>query len=127
MAGYLLDTTTIIDHLRGNKKVNYRLEEIGQRGDTAGCCCINIAETYAGMREKEKEKTDSFIESLYYFEVTGQIAKLAGELRKKYAKKGKTLATTDVLIAATAITYGLILITKNIKHYPFYGLKIEEI
>jgi len=33
MAGYLLDTTTIIDHLRGNKKVNSCLEEIGQRGD----------------------------------------------------------------------------------------------
>jgi len=95
MTGYLLDTTTIIDHLRGNKKVNSRLEEIGQRGDIAGCCYINIAETYAGMREKEKEKTDRFIESLYYLEVTREIAKLAGELRGKYAKKGKTLATTD--------------------------------
>ncbi|MCD6232296.1 type II toxin-antitoxin system VapC family toxin [Candidatus Aerophobetes bacterium] len=127
MAGYLLDTPTIIEHLRGNRKVNSRLEEIGQRGDIAGCCCINIAETYTGMREKEKEKTDRFIESLYYFEVTREIAKLAGKLRKKYAKKGKTLATTDVIIAATAITYGLTLITKNIKHYPFPELKIEEI
>ena len=127
MAEYLLDTTTIIDHLRGNKKVNSRLEEIGQRGDIAGCCCINIAETYAGMREKEKEKTDRFIESLYYFKVTKEVAKLAGELRKKYAKKGKTLATSDVIIAATAINYGLTLITKNIKHFPFPELKIEEI
>jgi len=127
MAGYLLDTTTIIDHLRGNKKVNSCLEEIGQRGDIAGCCCINIAETYAGMREKEKEKTNRFIESLYYFEITRGIAKLAGELRKKYAKKGKTLATTDVIIAATAIIYDLTLITKNIKHYPFPELKVEEI
>ncbi len=79
------------------------------------------------MREKEKEKTDRFIESLYYLEVTREIAKLAGELRGKYAKKGKALATTDVIIAATAITYGLTLITKNIKHYPFPQLKIEEI
>ncbi|MCD6318300.1 type II toxin-antitoxin system VapC family toxin [Candidatus Aerophobetes bacterium] len=126
MARYLLDTTTIIDHLRGNKKVNSLLEEIGQRGDIAGCCCINIAEVYSGMREKDKEKTDRFIESLYYFEVTREIAKLAGELRRKYTKKGKTLATTDVIIAATAITYGLTLITKNIKHYPFPELKIEE-
>ena len=127
MAKYLLDTTVIIDHLRGNKKVDSHLEEIGQRGDIAGCCCINIAETYAGMREKEKEKTDRFIRSLYYFEVTMQIAKLSGELRQKYTKKGKTLATTDVIIAATAITYGLTLITKNVKHYPFPELEIEEI
>lgn len=127
MAKYLLDTTTIIDQLRGNKKVNSYLEKIGQQGDIAGCCCINIAETYAGMRKKEKEKTDRFMESLYYFEVSKEIAKLAGELRQKYFKKGKTLAITDLIITATAITYSLTLITKNIKHYPFLELKIEEV
>ena len=126
MAKYLLDTTTIIDHLRGNKKVNSHLERIGQRGDIAGCCCINIAETYAGMRKKEKEKTDRFIESLYYFEVTKEVAKLAGELRQKYFKKGKTLATIDVIITATAMTYNLILITKNVKHYPFSELIVNN-
>jgi len=127
MAEYLLDTTTIIDHLRGKKEVNSRLEEIGQRGDTAGCCCINIAETYAGMKEKEKDKTDRFIETLYYFEVTREIAQLAGELRRKYIKKGIILATTDVVIAATAMRYGLTLLTKNVKHYPFPELRIEGI
>ena len=127
MAEYLLDTTTIIDHLRGKKKVSFRLREIGLRGDTAGCCCINIAETYAGMREKEKEKTDRFIETLYYFEVSREIAKLAGELRRKQIEKGKILATTDVIIAATAITYRLTLLTKNIRHYPFPELRMEEI
>jgi len=127
MAQYLLDTTTIIDHLRGNKKVNFYLEEIGTRGDIVGCCCINITETYTGMKDKEKEKTDKFIDSLYYLPVTKEIAKLAGKLKQKYGKKGKTLATSDVIIAATAITYGLILITKNIKHYPFLELEIKEI
>ena len=127
MAGYLLDTTTIIDHLRGNKEINSFLEEIGWHGDIVGCCCINVAETYTGMKEKEKEKTNRFIESLYYFEVTKKVAKLAGRLRQEYVEKGKALATTDVIIAATAITYGLTLITKNIKHYPFPELEIKEI
>ena len=127
MAQYLLDTTTIIDHLRGDEKVNFCLEEIGTRGDIAGCCCINITETYTGMKDKEKEKTDKFIESLYYFGVTKEIAKLAGKLKQKYVKKGNTLATTDVIIAATAIAYGLVLITKNVKHYPFSELEIKEI
>ena len=127
MSDYLLDTTIIIDHLLGNKKVSSYLEEIGLRGDIAGCCCVNIAEIYSGMRAKEAEKTDKFIESLYYFEVTGEIARLAGRLRQKYLKEGKTLATTDVIIGATALTYGLILITKNLKHYPFPELEIKDI
>jgi len=127
MAEYLLDTIIIIDHLRGNKKVSSYLEEIGMRGDIAGCCCINVTEVYTGMKDKEKEKTDKFIESLYYFEVTKEIAGLAGRLKQKYVKKGKTLATTDLIIAATAMIYGLTLITKNTKHYPFSELEIKEI
>jgi len=43
------------------------------------------------MREKDKEKTDRFIESLYYFEVTREIAKLARQLRRKYTKKGQNI------------------------------------
>ena len=127
MAEYLLDTTTIIDHLRGDKKVSSYLEEIGMRGDVAGCCCINITEVYTGVKKKEKEKTDRFVESLYYFEVTKEIARLAGMLKKKYAEKGKTLAISDVIIAATAMVYGLALVTKNVKHYPFPELEIKEI
>lgn len=126
MTDYFLDTTVIIDHLRGNKKVSKFLEEIGQRGDTAGCCCVNIAEVYSGMLEKETEKTNRFINSLYYYEVTRDISKTAGKLRKKYYKKGITLATADVIIGATALIYDLILVTKNIKHYPFPDIKIEE-
>ena len=39
---------------------------------------------------------------------------------------GKTLAAADVIIAAAAITYGLILITKNVKYYPFPELEIKK-
>ncbi len=127
MAEYLLDTTVIIDHLRGDKKVSFYLEKIGLKGDTAGCCCINIAEIYSGMLEKETEKTNRLINSLYYYEVTRDISKTAGRLRRKYSKKGITLATTDVIIGATALIYDLILVTKNIKHYPFPEIEIEEI
>ena len=73
MAEYLLDTTIIIDHLRGDIKANTYLEEIGQRGDVAGCCCVNIAEIYSGMLFEEAKKTNRFINSLYYYEVTREI------------------------------------------------------
>jgi len=37
------------------------------------------------------------------------------------------LVVADVIIAATAMVYGLTLVTKNIKHYPFPELEIKEI
>jgi len=127
MADYLLDTTVIIDHLRGIEKVSRFLEQIGLKGDTAGCCCINIAEVYSGMLEKEKEKTDIFISSLFFYEITRNISKTAGRLRQKYAKKGITLSTSDAIIGAASLIYDLTLATKNIKHYPFPDIKIEEV
>ncbi|MGM0366257.1 MAG: type II toxin-antitoxin system VapC family toxin [Actinomycetota bacterium] len=127
MAEYLLDTTVIIDHLRGDKRVTAFLEEIGLKGDAAGCCCVNIAEVYSGMLKKETEKTDRFIDSLYYYKVTRDISKTAGRLRQKYQKKGITLGTADAIIGATAFVYNLILATKNIKHYPFPEIEIMEL
>jgi predicted nucleic acid-binding protein len=52
---------------------------------------------------------------------------VAGKLRQKYQKKGTTLATTDIIIGAAALIYDLILVTRNIKHYPFPELEIKEI
>ena len=54
MAKYLLDTTAIIDHLKGRKEVTSFLEQLGKQGDIVGCCGINITETYAGMKEHER-------------------------------------------------------------------------
>lgn len=122
--GYLLDTSTMIDHLRGRKKVTSFIEEIAEEGETVGCCCINVAEIHAGMREKERDKTEQFIESLYYFEVTREAAALAGELKREYAKKGITLSTADTIIAAVCMVYQLILVTENVKHFPYPNLTV---
>ncbi len=59
--------------------------------------------------------------------MTKEIAKLSGSLKQKYAKKGNSLSISDVIIGATALTYRLILITKNIRHYPFSELEILNI
>ena len=48
----------------------------------------------------------------------------AGLLKRDFAHKGITLATTDTTIAATAIHYQLVLITDNLRHYPMKELNI---
>lgn len=127
MAKYLLDTTAIIDHLKGRREVTSFLERLGEQEEVVGCCCINITETYAGMLEHEREKTAMFIQGLFYFETTSEIAKLAGELKNRYARDGITLAVSDVTVAAIAITNNLILVTSNPKHYPMPELQIHKI
>lgn len=124
MPDYLLDTTTIIDYLRDKSGVPELLENFCSAGGLLCCSPINIVEVYTGMKDKEKSATDEFLNSLECNEIDRDIATLAGELKREYSKKGITLSTPDVLIAATAIKKHLILVTNNAKHFPIEGLMI---
>lgn len=124
MPDYLLDTTTIIDYLRDKSGVPELLENFCSEGGLLCCSPINIVEVYTGMKDKEKSATDEFLNSLECNEIDRDIATIAGELKREYSKKGITLSTPDVLIAATAIKKHLILVTNNAKHFPIEGLMI---
>lgn len=126
MARYLLDTTVIIDFLRGKERTVSLLKELAEEGSSLGCCPINIAEVYSGMREGEREVTEEFLESLEYHGLTKEIAKMAGEIRRRYLRKGVTIPLPDAMIAATAIANGLILLTDDKGHYPMPELKVQE-
>ena len=127
MADYLLDTTVIIDCLRGRKETVKLLERIASESSLAGCCLINIIEVYAGMKDNEKQATKKLINSIEYYEMTKELAERAGEYKREYAKKGITLSLADVTIAAVAIGNDLILATDNQKHYPMPELKLKQI
>ncbi|HEX9722473.1 MAG TPA: type II toxin-antitoxin system VapC family toxin [Candidatus Paceibacterota bacterium] len=124
MVAYLLDTSVIIDYLRGKQETVNFVRDVFQGGAVLGCCAVNIAEVYAGMIEKERNATEKFLESLEYYPIERGVAKKAGEYKKEYRDKGTTLATTDVLIAAVALAYELILVTGNTKDYPMAELKM---
>jgi len=121
---YLLDTTAIIDYLRDKSGAPELLEKFCREGGLLCCSPINIVEVYTGMKNKEKTATDEFLNSLECYDITREIANLAGNLKREYSKKGITLSTSDVLIAATAIKKNLILVTNNVKHFPIEGLMI---
>jgi predicted nucleic acid-binding protein len=121
---YLLDTTTIVDYLRDKSGVPELLEKLCSEGGLLGCSPVNIVEVYAGMKDKEKAETDEFLNSLECYETDREIAIVAGDLKRKYSRKGVTLSTPDVLIAATAIKKHLILVTNNARHFPIEGLMI---
>ena len=127
MANYLLDTTVIIDCLRGTKETVDFLTQIASEGSVVGCCAINIAEVYAGMREHEGELTRKFLDSLEYYEVTSNLAELAGMYKRAYAGKGVALSLSDVIIAAVVISNNLTLVTDNLRHYPMPELNVKQI
>jgi predicted nucleic acid-binding protein len=122
MAAFLLDTSVIIDTINDKRGRRQLLRSLVEQENTLGCCAINITEVYAGLRPGEEQSTRNFLESLELYPVTWPVAELAGLLKRDYGKKGKTLNLGDMIIAATAIHNGLVLLTDNVKDFPMKEL-----
>lgn len=124
MATLLLDTSVIIDALNDKKNRRLFLRTLVEQGNILACCAISVAEIYTGMRPKEEARTTALLTSLDYYAITFPVARLAGELKRDFARKGTTLSVTDSLIAAVAIEYRIALLTDNSKDFPMNELKL---
>ena len=124
MATILLDTIVIIDAINEKKNRRQFLRDLLEQGNTLACCPVNVTEIYAGMRTKEEVQTTRFLTSLDYYPITYAVARLAGELKRDFGKKGITLSVTDSLIAAVAIQHQLSLVTDNDKDFPMKEIQL---
>lgn len=122
MATFLLDTSVIIDAINNKKGRRQFLRDLIYAGNTLACCAINVTEIYAGIRPNEQQNTAAFLTSLDYYPITFPAARLAGELKRDFGKKGTTLTVTDAVIAAVALHHQLSVITDNTKDFPMKEL-----
>lgn len=128
MKSYLLDTSTIINYLRG---VDLTVEMINNIEGEMCSSYICLSELYEGVyRVKEQEKAEKVVKDFFQslsevYTVDEKIAKQFGEIRAHLKKTGKVLEDIDIFIAATCVVYGLTLITENKKH--FFRIKNLEI
>jgi len=125
MSKYLLDSDTIIWHLRGRKEITEMLKDL-QRSGLPACSTISVLEVQLGVKTKDEEgKTNRFFESLKIFDVDMDIAKIAAQMIREYKAKGVTMDIPDSIIASTCLLHDLILVTYNRKHYPISDLKFH--
>ena len=122
MATYLLDTCVIIDALNNKRNRPGLLLDLLDAGHLLACCPINVTEVYTGLRPREEKATEEFLASLQYYPISRTAARLAGLLKRDYARKGVTLNLGDVTIAAVALDNKLTLLTDNLKDFPVEGL-----
>ena len=124
MATILLDSCVIIDALNDRRMRREFLAKLLDRGNLLGCCAVNLTEVFAGMRESEKIKTEQFLNSLEFFPIGPEVAKLAGMLRREWKQLGHTPSYTDLNVAAVAIHHDVALLTDNLKHFPMPELTL---
>jgi len=63
------------------------IQQLLEQGSELACCSINVTEVYAGLKPGEEIKTARFLKSLRFFEVTWDMAKLAGDLLNQWRSR----------------------------------------
>jgi len=116
---YLLDTTVIVNHLRGKKPIKIDFLENG--------CAVSIitqaelfygayksSNSLANLKKVKAMFLDLGIEVITFNE---EIIEQYAKIKTKLEKEGKRLDEFDLLIAATAIEKNLILVSDNLFHF----------
>ena len=125
MAGLLLDTTVLIDALRGRGAAE-RLRALRAEGAPPYVCAINVEEVWRGTRPGEEEAVGRLLGALRIAPLGRAEGKRAGRWRAEFAARGTTLSQADCLIAAAAAGAGARLATGNPKDFPMDGLDVEH-
>ena len=116
----IVDTDILVWLLKGNAEIKEKFTETAIK--TKGYLFITpiqIAEIYAGIREKEKIETESFLDSFYFIDIKEKTGRIAGEFISEYGKS-HNVTLADAMIAASAKISGFKLWTLNKKHYPMF-------
>ena len=127
---FLLDTDTCVCWLRGNSLVRDRFAAVGT--ESSGVSVITLAELRYGANcssrpEANHQAIDDFISGIPVLGIDQDIVRTFADVKAQLRKQGSLIEDLDLLIAATARTHGLILVTNNVDHYSrIPGLLLEN-
>ncbi|HVA64286.1 MAG TPA: PIN domain-containing protein [Terriglobales bacterium] len=120
----LLDSSVLIDVLRLRIDRSEYLAGLIRTRKKLATTAINLAEVYAGVRGSEASKLTELIQKLEVFAITPELGRRGGLLKNEWARRGRTIALDDALIAAVAIEYSLPLLTDNVRDFPMPELQL---
>lgn len=125
MARLLLDSTVVIDALRGRPAAD-RLRVARRQGDEPWVCAITIEEIWRGALEGEEPAVRRLFRGLRCAPLGAAEGQQAGRWRRAAARRGITLHQADCLIAAAALGIGATLATGNPRDFPMDDLAVAH-
>ena len=121
----LLDTTVLIDYLRGRPAVE-RVVSLLAHGDTLCTSPVNVEEIIRGLRVPEAAAVEQLFDGLRVVPIGRAEGRQAGQWRRQFSAHGITLSQADCLIAASAHAAGAILATGNPRRFPMGGIEVQH-
>lgn len=123
-APFVADTSILIDFFQGNPDVEFLRTSVEE--DLLRLPTIVIFEILSGVKnENHLARRKSLVDACGHLPLTREVAEKAAEIFSYLREKGITIDIQDILIGATALTYSLPVVTRNVKHFrQIKGLNI---
>lgn len=126
---YCLDSSIVIDWLRGDKELAFKIQEAQNRVNIF-ITVITLCELYKGAyysnrTEKELRIIKDLAESIEILDFSNGACEEFGKEYVRLERTGKQTQESDLMIASIAKTRNLIMITRNKKHFENIDIKIE--
>lgn len=117
---YLLDTDTCVGWLRQNQAVRRRVADAGPTA--LGLSLMTLSELRYGAAcsvhpDANHQAIDAFVSGIALIGLDPAIARQFGDTKALLRVQGQLIEDADLLIASTALTYQLILVTNNTNHF----------
>lgn len=124
-----LETTFLIDLLRGKSSVQQLKDELDRTERSLCVATPSIMELWSGAlraknQEIEKEKIQELIQSLDIISFDEKSAKIAAEIEFELSHKGLPIQPEDILIASIAKANGEKLVTHDNHYTRISGLMV---
>jgi predicted nucleic acid-binding protein len=114
----VVDTSVLIDHLRGDARALNLLLEVVRSGEDLWSVSVVRTEILVGVRDGEEHATERLLDQLHWLDVDQELADAAGRLGRRYLRSHPGVDTVDYLIAAAVEKLGARLLTMNVRHFP---------
>lgn len=124
MSDLVLDSSILIDHLRGNSAATEFLEVQGRQGALFVPSLVAWELWKGASTPRQRSGLVSLLSSLEVDPFTGALAELAGELHRRLESEGQRAPTYDLLIASHALLRGIPVATRDRDYHRIPGLTV---
>lgn len=128
---YLLDTCVISDFIKGDKNTLNKIKN--SFPDDLAISCITYMEIHYGLHlnpkrsQQIKKILNNLFESINIIPFFKEDAEQAAKIRSVLKQQSNLIGSYDILLAGTAISNQLILVSSNLKEFlRVKDLKIEN-
>ena len=122
---YVLDTSFLIDYMRGDPPTVARFARMFEDGDALFVNEVAVCELASGVAPDAEGAMAALLEPLEFIQPGPEAAITAGQWRQAARRRGAMLSVPDALIAAAADAMDATVLTRNPRDFALTPARVE--